>query len=172
MTEKYILLQEVGTQGLTTLIHLIDKAKEHVASCGIEESSILSAKLAPDMYDFTKQVQVASDDIRRNILLLAGKEHVPFEDNETTLDALKLRLASTLEIISQVKESDFTLADDRQITLFWMGNKYVEGKDFLKEFTFMNFLFHTVTAYDILRASGVPLGKMDYITKFSMKERA
>ena len=37
------------------------------------------------------------------------------------------------------------------------------GRDFLLGFSIPNFLFHVTTAYDILRAEGVPLGKADYL---------
>ncbi|HEY1880940.1 MAG TPA: DUF1993 family protein [Caulobacteraceae bacterium] len=35
--------------------------------------------------------------------------------------------------------------------------------DFLMNFSLANFLFHVTTAYALLRAKGVPLGKMDFL---------
>jgi hypothetical protein len=34
---------------------------------------------------------------------------------------------------------------------------------FLTTFSLPNFLFHVTTAYALLRAQGVPLGKMDFL---------
>jgi hypothetical protein len=37
------------------------------------------------------------------------------------------------------------------------------AQGFLTTFSLPNFLFHITTAYGILRAQGVPLGKMDFL---------
>lgn len=42
---------------------------------------------------------------------------------------------------------------------------------FLLSFALPNFLFHAVTAYDILRARGVPLGKRDFEGQLRMDPR-
>lgn len=39
----------------------------------------------------------------------------------------------------------------------------MKGLEYLQEFALPNFFFHVVTAYDILRANGVPVGKQDYL---------
>ncbi len=166
---NYTLLQNVIKNTLVTLLHLIGKADAHVKSGAITEEALLTASIAPDMFNFTKQVQVATDDARRNLFLLAGKEHVKMDDTEKTLEELKARVQKTLDLVSSLTEADFEGADDRHISLFWMGGKYVLGKDFIDEFAFNNFFFHAVTAYNVLRKEGVVIGKMDFITKFSMK---
>lgn len=43
------------------------------------------------------------------------------------------------------------------------------AEDFLLSFSLPNFYFHATTAYGILRAQGVPLGKRDYIGRPRMK---
>ena len=37
------------------------------------------------------------------------------------------------------------------------------GRDYVNDFLIPNFYFHMVTAYDILRMNGVPIGKRDYM---------
>lgn len=37
------------------------------------------------------------------------------------------------------------------------------AENFVLSFSLPNFYFHATTAYDILRMSGVPLGKMDFL---------
>jgi hypothetical protein len=39
----------------------------------------------------------------------------------------------------------------------------LSGGDYVNEFLMPNFYFHLVTAYDILRMVGVPIGKRDYM---------
>ena len=39
----------------------------------------------------------------------------------------------------------------------------MDGSAYLNNFAMPNFYFHMTAAYAILRANGVPLGKMDYL---------
>lgn len=168
--EKYTTLKEVILNGLSTLSHLIQKGGDFAREGGKEESLLITSSLAPNMYNLTKQIQIATDDARRNLFLLAGKEHIKMEDTEISFAELKERVQKTIDLVKSLKEEDFTGADERHISLYWMGGKYVLGKDFVSEFAYANFFFHLVTVYDILRKEGVQIGKMDFITKFSMKE--
>ena len=45
------------------------------------------------------------------------------------------------------------------------GDQYTElpGMDYVNEFLMPNFYFHLVTAYNIMRMKGVPLGKVNYM---------
>jgi len=40
------------------------------------------------------------------------------------------------------------------------------GRGYVLDFALPNFFFHVTTAYDVLRHSGMPIGKMDYLGKF------
>jgi hypothetical protein len=167
---NYQLLQSVYLNLLDTLTHLLEKADAHVKEKGIVESALLTAAIYPDMLNFTKQIQVATDDMRRNIRFLAGKEHVKMEDNETSIAELLARVAKTKDVIKELTATDFDGADERHISLFWMGGAHVLGKDFVQQYAFQNSHFHVVTAYDILRKEGVVIGKMDYITNLTMNK--
>ena len=169
--EKYQLVLETFINSLNTLTHLLDKAEAHVKEKGVPESTLLDAKLAADMFDFKKQIQVATDDARRNSRLLAGMEHIAFEDTETTIAELKERIQKTLSIVKEISLDAFKDADARHISLYWMGENYVEGKDFVQELAIPNFMFHVAMAYAILRAQGVAVGKQDFITKLTMKPK-
>ncbi len=43
------------------------------------------------------------------------------------------------------------------------------AENFLLSFSLPNFYFHATTAYDILRAQGVPIGKRDYMGQPRLK---
>ncbi len=165
---QYEALYATAKNSLKTLTHLLEKAEAHAKETGIQESVLLTSALAPDMFNFTKQIQVATDDARRNLCLLAGKEHVKMEDNETTIAELKVRVSKTLEVINGIDTASFKDADERHVSLYWMGGAYVLGKDFVSELAIPNMMFHVVTAYGILRNKGVTLGKQDFINTLSM----
>ena len=86
-------------------------------------------KLWEDMFNFKRQVQIATDDARRTLYLLAGKDHVKFEDNETTFTQLQERIVRTKEYIAKLTPDDFEGFESRQVSFFWMKDSYVLGKD-------------------------------------------
>jgi len=86
-------------------------------------------------------------------------------DDETSLAQLQDRVARTLAYVESVPASAFDGAESREITVpagpsITLG---FTGLDYLLEFVIPNFQFHVVTAYDILRHNGVPLGKRDFL---------
>lgn len=168
--EKYEVLLNITKTNLSALLRILDKAEAHVKEKGIEESVLLQAALYPDMMNFTKQIQMASDYGRKDLALLAGKEPVRMEDNETTIVELKDRVQKSLAIVDEFTVEDFEGADTRPIKLMWFPEgMHIEGKDFLTQFAISNFLFHVVTAYDILRKEGVAIGKTDFIGELALK---
>lgn len=169
MNTHYELLIRVSIKSLESLLTILEKAEACVKEKDSVESELISARLAPDMMDFTKQIQVATDNARKNLARLAGKEPIAMEDNETTITELKERVSKSLEIVKTFSAEDFMEADTREIRLPWFQGTYVLGKDFVNEFAVTNLLFHVVTAYDILRSQGVQVGKADYIRRMSMK---
>jgi hypothetical protein len=156
------------TGGLSTLRALLDKAAAHAEAEGIEVSSLLGARLAPNMFDFTRQIQSAADVVRRGIDRLSNEDVTSVADEETTIDELRARIDSTLErlkaanvgAIDDSEDRKFDVALGKEVTLPFTGRSYLLG------FAIPNFLFHVTTAYDILRSQGVALGKRDYIAPF------
>ncbi len=169
--EKYTTLLELTKNNLGTLLHLLDAAEKFVQEKNMNETDILTASLAPDMFHFTRQIQIATDDARRNLRLLAGKEHIRMEDTETTISELRERIQKTQTIVDELTIDDFREADTRKITLYWMGENYVDGKSFVAQLAIPNFMFHVCTAYAILRTKGVPIGKQDFITALDIKPK-
>jgi uncharacterized protein len=53
--------------------------------------------------------------------------------------------------------------ENNHATSTWAPRRFTfTPETFLLSYSLPNFYFHAVTAYDILRAQGVPLGKFDY----------
>lgn len=74
---------------LNALSAILDKAEAFAAAKKIEPAVLLHWRLAPDMFDLTRQIQVATDQARRGAARLAGAEAPKVEDNETTVAQLK-----------------------------------------------------------------------------------
>lgn len=60
----------------------------------------------------------------------------------------------------ELKESN--LSEIKQIEISSGLYLELEGTNCIQEFLIPNFYFHLVTAYDIMRMKGVPLGKANY----------
>lgn len=130
----------------------IKKARMHCETRGLDPATILQARLAPDMLDFVAQVQRVSDTAKFAVARLTGLESPKFDDNETTFDQLRDRIANTEAFIAGVLEDRFDGADSRQITLkFKEYQTTMDAVDYLLKFALPNFYFHVTTTHDILR---------------------
>ena len=159
------------TIGLDALSGVLDKAQAFATAKKIDPSVLLNSRLAPDMFALTRQVQVATDLAKNGASRLAGVEPPRYEDNETTLDQLKARLAKTVAYLKSLDAKQIDGAADRQIT-FPLGptNKgHMKGDDYLNHFVLPNVYFHLTAAYAILRHLGVEIGKQDFLGAIPMK---
>jgi hypothetical protein len=157
--------------GLNALSGVLDKAKAFAAAKKIDDSVLLNTRLAPDMFAFVRQVQVATDLAKNGAARLAGVEPPRFEDNEKTIDELKSRLSRAVTFIKGLDPKAIDAATNRQIT-FPLGpnNKgEMRGDDYLNHFVLPNVYFHLTAAYAILRHCGVEIGKQDFLGAIPMK---
>jgi hypothetical protein len=149
---------------LSNLEAILDKAASHAQAKKIDESVLASARLYPDMLPLSKQVQIASDFARGTCARLAGSEPPSFEDNETTLAALKTRTSRTLEYVRTFKPEQIDGSETREVVRPIRGEpKKFTGQNYLIQYALPNFYFHVTTAYNILRHNGIEIGKADFI---------
>lgn len=132
----------------------------------------LWARLAPDQFAFARQVQGACDTAKLAAARLAGKEAPKHEDNEKTLDELRVRVASVIAYLDTFTERDFEGAATRVITQPRWEGKTMTGANYFVEHAVPNFFFHATTAYQLLRHNGVDLGKRDYLGQLTMQPPA
>src|SRR5262249_41579204 len=91
------------------------------------------------------------------------KEPPKHPDTEKTFGEAKTRLQSVITYLKTYKADDFKGMDDRKITQSWMEGKFLTTHDYLQQLALPNFYFHVTTAYGIMRANGVDIGKRDYL---------
>jgi hypothetical protein len=154
----------VFLRGLAALSRVIGTAEAHAAEHKIEPAALLTARLFPDMFPLTRQVQIGCDTAKRSTARLANVEAPSFEDDETTFAQLATRIDKTAAFIEGVKADHFLGAEDRIVEMK-MGATVLNlnGLDYLTRFALPNFYFHVATAYDICRHNGVVLGKKDFL---------
>lgn len=157
--------------GLNALSAVLDKATAHAAAKKFDSAVLLQFRLAPDMFALTRQVQIACDLAKKGSSRLAGVEPPNFEDNESTIDALKERIARTVAFMKTLDPKAIDAAVDKEIT-FPLGGEnkgQMKGSDYLNHFALPNFYFHLTAAYAILRHCGVDIGKRDFLGAIPLK---
>jgi hypothetical protein len=150
----------VFANGLTTMRAWLDKAAAEKP-----EVDLIDARLASDMRPLTAQFQMASDTAKNAIGRLSGIEAPSMADTEASFAELRERCDRTIAFIQSIDPAIIAASSDREVLLKLpngTGWRFT-GSDYVTRFALPNFFFHVTTAYAILRAAGVPLGKPDFL---------
>ncbi|MCT7986748.1 DUF1993 domain-containing protein, partial [Laspinema sp. A4] len=96
-------------------------------------------------------------------LWCSGKPRDNLDPKVTSLVAAYEHITNTQQLLSTIHTEDEKLNELTRIDL--SQGRYLEmlGHAYVNSFLIPNFYFHLVTAYDILRMAGVPIGKQDYM---------
>jgi len=149
---------------LGNLAAILSKAATWAETRKIDPPVLLSARLAPDMFPLTRQVQIACDFGKATCARLAGIDPPKFEDNEKSFVELHARITKTRQFIGTVKAAQVDGTEDKQIK-FKAGSREMDlkGLPYLTGYALPNFYFHYTTTYAILRHNGMELSKGDFI---------
>ena len=154
----------VYERGLNAFLGVLDKAEQHAAARKFNPDNYLAMRLSPDMYPFARQVQSFCDHAKNSSFRLAAKDPPVKEDKETTIAELRARIQATLDMLKSIDAKAMEGGETREIVIPAGANKLkLPGADYLLHFAMPNFYFHLTTAYDILRASGVEIGKRNFM---------
>ncbi len=144
---------------LKTLEHLLKSAQAHFNGSEL----FLQERIAADMLPLGTQIAFACNQPRNFALWCDGKPANNLDPEVTSLTQTYNHIANTEGLLSGINVEDEKLAE---ITRIDLGQDiYIElsGNAYVNDFLIPNFYFHLVTAYDILRMAGVPIGKQDYM---------
>ena len=153
-------------RALTNLRAILEKAAAHAEAKKIDPSVLLAARLYPDMFPLSRQVQIATDNAKGVAARLAGLEPPKYEDKETTFPELTARIEKTLDYLRTFRPEQIDGSEEKTIVLpMRSGPLSLAGLRYLLELVLPNFYFHVTIAYAILRHCGVELGKQDFLGK-------
>jgi uncharacterized protein len=155
---------------LRNLAQWLDKATAFAQAKSFEVDVLAKARLAPDQYDFVRQVQAACDQAKFAAAYLGGKPPPAHPDTEQTITELRARIEKCLAFVESVQAKDLVGAEDRKVAPGWLGGKWLRGDDYLVHVAIPNFFFHATMAYAILRHNGVDLGKMDFVGSMPIQD--
>ena len=160
-----VLLKTSSAQMLPALGNILRKGAEYAAARNVPEEVLLNSRLFPDMFALTRQVQIACDQVTRGGARLAGQDLPSFPDIETSFAELIERTARANEFCQGLSAEAIDARADTSITIPIGGGNELTlpcGR-FCATFLLPNLYFHSATAYNILRHSGVALGKKDFL---------
>ena len=155
---------------LGNLSAILDKAAEFATAKKFNVDVLLNSRLAPDQFNFIRQVQIACDSAKFGAARICGKEAPSHPDTETTLDELKARIKTVQDYLASFTQADFVGAEERHVSQPRWEGKYLTGKEYVIHHAVPNIYFHTTTAYAILRHNGVDIGKKDYLGELPFKK--
>lgn len=154
----------VFVQILDALSGVLDKAQGHAAAKRIDPAVLLAARLAPDMFPMSRQVQIACDFAKGATARLAGAEVPSWPDSEKTFAELQERMRRTTDFVQTFKPDEIDGSEEREVKVSVAGQPVTfKGLPYLVGFVLPNFYFHATIAYAILRHNGVELGKRDFV---------
>lgn len=177
-TTLYDLSVPTFLQTLRALADIMHRAVSHCRAAGVDPDDFVSARLYPDMAPFYFQIEAVKNHAVWGFQAartgefttppLAGA--VPFRDLQNMID----EAVATLEAYSSAEVNSWS-GKDLDIVIYQpldVSNATTSGwgpqklaltpATYLLSYTLPNFYFHAVTAYNILRSRGVPIGKYHF----------
>ncbi len=144
---------------LGTLDNIVTKAKTHEKS-----EALLQARLAEDMFPLHTQIRFTLDQVVTALNRL-GNTGAAADDSEITSFAdAHARIKAVRELVANTDPATWPASGD--IVEFTLPNGMafaMQAHEYCRDWATAQFYFHLVAAYAILRAEGVPLGKIDYV---------
>ncbi len=164
MTSLYDLSVPTFLQTVSAIAGFLDRAARHCADIGADPDDFVHARLFPDMAPFHFQIEAAAhhsawgmEAVKTGVFAPpALRGPMPFGDLQAMIDEAH----SALEALRPEEVNAWARKDlDLQI-----GPRRLAftSETYILSFALPHFHFHAVTAYDILRSQGVPIGKRDY----------
>lgn len=163
-TDLHDIIAPALTRGLTNLAALLHKGEAFAADGRVTTDDLLGARLVDDMHPLVNQVQLASDSAKGAMARLAGVPIPAMPDTEASFADLQARIARTLDFVASIPADAVNGKEASEIVLtFPQGEMRFTASDYVRGFVLPNFYFHLTTAYALLRAQGVPIGKRDFL---------
>jgi uncharacterized protein len=158
-------------QILAAIDSVLTKAEAFCAEQGRTDADLIDARLAPDMLPLGYQVKCC---VTHSVGGIEGVKAGSFSPDmaawPTDFAGLHALLQGAITSLNSIDRDSFeALAESDAQFVFGETRMPFTGANFLLSFSQPNFYFHATTAYAILRAQGVKLGKRHFLGMPRMK---
>jgi hypothetical protein len=163
MTVSLFTFVDLFSRALTTADHLLTKGAAYAEAQGGSPEDALAWRLIDDMAPLRFQIGVVCNFAQQWPARVAGLTVPADVDESLDVAGLKAAIADAKAFLAGLKPAQFEGRDAISLT-FTMGNGMqptLPLGQWLTVFATTNLYFHLSTAYGILRARGVQIGKPD-----------
>ncbi len=167
------LLVPTFTQALRAMSGWLDKAEAHQ---GADFATLLSNRLAPDMYPLAAQIRFACFQAEEpfyrlqglalpDALLAVRQQGWNANTDAGTWTQARECLTDAIRFLRGLEAGALDQHGGRTIALTLPNGMVFDmsPEQYARDWCLPQFYFHLTTAYAILRQQGVPLGKADYV---------
>lgn len=153
----------VYRQRLNGLTVFLKKGEAWARERGLSGEELLNARLYPDMLPLYRQIQIVCDFAVKAPSRAAGLDFTEKADAQQSFAELHEEIDAAKVFLDGLRAEQFQ-GRAGEIISFPVGpnEMAMPAAQYILGFATPNFYFHLVTAYNILRQIGVPLGKADY----------
>ena len=153
-----VCLQLLG--GLKTVLQ---KAEAHATAQKWDPAVVLNLRFYPDMFPLERQVrQVCNHAL--GAARVAGVALPSLPDQDNSFAEIQARIDKVIDCLKGLSASQIDGKDDAKVTVTIGGQpQELTGQNYLYHFAMLQVQFHATTAYDIIRSTGVKIGKLDYL---------
>lgn len=145
---------------------VLDRASAHCTQTGIDPDDYVKARLFPDMAPLFFQIECVDNySVWGLDAIRTGAFNPPDLVGVVAFSALQARIAKTEVALMALQPDEVNAWSGKKLDMQIHVNPQTSAftaETYLLSFLLPNFYFHAVTAYDILRTQGVPIGKQDF----------
>ena len=144
---------------LGTLDTLVSKAEAHEKG-----EALLQARLAEDMFPLHTQIRFTLDQVVTALKRLGNLEMPSDESDITSFADAHARIKAARDLVAITDPATWPASGDTvEFTLPNNMTFAMQAHEYCRDWATPQFYFHLMTAYAILRAEGVAIGKIDYV---------
>ena len=150
-------------------------AKAEAQRPGGDADVLLAARLAPDMFPLATQVRFACRQAQEGVFRLLQQDFPPTlltlldegrnaGERPGSLADAQARIAETLAVVDTAAAAGIAIDLDAPIAHALPNGLILDltAEQYARDWALPQFYFHVMTAYSIIRAQGIELGKADY----------
>ena len=164
MITLYDLAVPTFSQTVSAIGGVLEKANAHCAKLRADPDDFVNARLIDDMAPLHFQIECV---VHHSVWALETVKNGVFDPpvlvGEMPFSNLRGMIAEAEAALKSFTPREVNSWSGKELNLHIGPRKLAfTSETFLLSFALPNFFFHAVTAYDILRAKGVPIGKRDF----------
>jgi hypothetical protein len=173
-----ILLYDLSVMSYLQILGAVDeyleKGRTYCLENNIDLDGVIETRIHSDMLPFRFQIQSVA---HHSIGAIDGIKHGVFRPPEDLpahdYIGLQQLIKETRNAVQNLTATEINDFEGRDVLFEYEDAKLpftTEG--FILSFSLPNLYFHATTAYDILRATGVPVGKRDFLGSLRLKNQS